>query len=141
MPKKIIYGITTLILLAIVGAFLFLISENQSDKKILEKKVWIKIEPIQCGGNPWEIDYHQKSNRMEHFRTQNSGEKGITIIKNYYDKKGIVILDGVMENFPDIAVCEACDCPDGYTLYLLIHAYDLTKMQEFGYVISKKIPK
>ncbi|MGI0040921.1 MAG: hypothetical protein ACRD94_03035, partial [Nitrosopumilaceae archaeon] len=99
------------------------------------QKTWVEIDPIQCGGNPWEIDWLESHpNDFSIYARLITNEK-IDLIKNYYKKQDIEIFD--VKSFPweDVAVCEACSCPAGYTLYLLVSDYDVQMMQELGFKI------
>jgi hypothetical protein len=112
----------------------FCIFNNESSEN---KKVWIEINPIQCLGNPWEIDWIESHNNNysgypRDPRTPELEQEEVEIIKNYYKKQGIILLDiKSKQTYED--VCAACSCPQGYTLYLLIFEYDLNKMIDLGY--------
>ena len=103
------------------------------------QKTWVEIDPIQCGGNPWEKDWLESHPDDFSIYARLITNEKIELIKNYYKKQDIEIFD--VKSFPweDVAVCEACSCPAGYTLYLLVSNYDVQKMQEFGYKISENI--
>ncbi len=96
---------------------------------------WVEIDPIQCLGNPWEIDWLKDNDdypRDVHTLELEQGEEDI--IKEYYLKQGVSILKVESEWTHDI-VCEACSCPQGYTLYLLVS--DVDKMIKLGHKISE----
>lgn len=103
-----------------------------------ESKVWVEVDPVQCLGNPWETDWLKENNNdydaypRGHILVIEEPEK--KIIKEYYAKQGIEILDIKSEEFSgDFDICEACSCAQGYTLYLQISKKDLQTMLEFGY--------
>ena len=113
-------------------------------------KTWVEIDPIQCLGNPWEVDWlkaHEEEFKDKpygaygeyprDFNTLELESEEIRIIKDYYQKQGITIFD-VKSEWTHEGVCDACDCPEGYTLYLLISDSDVDKMLELGYKISSE---
>ena len=106
-----------------------------------DHKEWVKIDPIQCFGNPWEIDWVKNNqndnlNYPKNLHSQDLSLEEIEIIKNYYNKQGIQIHDLKIKWTYDV-VCEACNCPKGYTLYLQISKEDVDKMLELGYTINQ----
>lgn len=99
---------------------------------------WMKTEPIQCLGNDWEKDWLERNNETEDAYPKGKPREiepvEAAIIQNYFEKQGITVADLDYEPFPeDQMVCEACTCPDGYTLYLQIAEGDRDKMREFGF--------
>ena len=101
------------------------------------QKTWVEIDPIQCGGNPWEKDWLESHPDDFSIYARLITNEKIELIKNYYKKQDIEIFD--VKSFPweDVVVCESCSCPAGYTLSLLVSNSDVDKMLEFGYKISK----
>lgn len=98
-------------------------------------KVWIETEPIQCLENAWERAWIVNNPEAEyprgHILVIEDVEK--EIIKSYYEKRGIEIFDIRAEkNSGDFLVCAACDCPQGYVLYLKIASINLEKMRSQG---------
>jgi hypothetical protein len=79
-------------------------------------KTWLAINPIQCGENPW-----QKANQS---------------IQDYYKSQGVIILDDKIVPWTGYAVCSACLCSNGTTLYTLVLDSDAGKMMKFGYVLA-----
>lgn len=89
-----------------------------------ENTVWMEMNPVQCMGNPWEqmSGYVKKEEAdfvMKHF----SG-KGVSVKK--------VVFKKTMEY-----VCEACSCPRGDTMYLLIERASESKMADLGFKYSE----
>src|SRR3989344_2377089 len=88
------------------------------------EKTWIVIDPTQCLSNHWEgywIKSHDNNYSVypRDVHTSELEQEEIQIIKNYYQKQGITIFD-VKSEWTHEIVCEACSCPQGYTLYLLV---------------------
>jgi hypothetical protein len=54
------------------------------------------------------------------------------IIVDYYKRLGVDIYD-ITTRWNEGAVCEACVCPVGYTLFLFIGDEDVPAMAELGY--------
>lgn len=102
-----------------------------------EEALWLSTQPVQCLQNPWEEEW--MSNHPEETypkgtpRTLEEAEK--TIIKKYFEALGLTIYDVKGVPFPEgTMVCEACHCPDGYTLFLQVAAADATVLRtEFGF--------
>ena len=99
----------------------------------LDNSIWVEIDPVQCLGNSWELDWIKNNPNKEyprgHILVIEKEEK--EIIKNYYEKQGISILNIKSEEYtPDFAVCEFCSCPQGYTLYIQINKKDLQAILE-----------
>jgi len=108
-------------------------------------KIWVQIDPVQCLGNTWEVDWMKShdNNYSAYPRDVHTSEleqEEIQIIKNYYQKQGVTIFEVKSERTHG-TVCEACSCPQGYTLYLLVSDYDIDKMLELGYKVSSKQQK
>lgn len=102
--------------------------------------VWVEINPVQCMGNPWEQDWLlANDNDISAYPMGPDaplpGPEEIEIIKDYYAKQDVEVLDArsawVMQ-----AVCEACSCPEGYTLYLSVAVSDVEKMTALGFKVS-----
>ncbi|MAH43270.1 hypothetical protein CL614_06180 [archaeon] len=104
-------------------------------------KTWVEVDPIQCLGNPWEIDWLESHNNnysaypIDVGTLPNLETTEGEIIKNYYQNQGINIFNVISKSTYD-TVCKACSCAKGYTLYLLISELDINKMLEFGYKIN-----
>jgi len=108
-------------------------TENQSINIDNLNKVWVEVDPVQCLENSWEIDWIKNNPNKEYPRNHilviEEPEK--QIIKDFYAKQGIAILDIKSEEYSgDFMVCEACSCPQGYILYLQISKNDLRTMLE-----------
>ncbi|MBN1275353.1 hypothetical protein JXA12_03605 [Candidatus Woesearchaeota archaeon] len=103
-------------------------------------KTWVQIDPVQCLGNPWEVDWigshdDDHSAYPGDVHTSELEQEEVQIIKGYYQEQGVTIFD-VRSEWTHEVVCEACSCPQGYTLYLLVSDSDVDKMRELGYEVS-----
>jgi hypothetical protein len=139
-----------LIILAVifgVGISLGIFYYSRQTKAPSQKvsKIWVEIDPVQCLGNPWEKTWlSQHNNDYDAYPRGNpliieDWEK--EIIKNYYEKQGIKIFAIKSKTFSQkpnqpLGVCAACNCPQGYTLYLLVKQEDKDKLLNQGYKIS-----
>ncbi|MEK6851489.1 MAG: hypothetical protein AABY30_03010 [Candidatus Thermoplasmatota archaeon] len=94
----------------------------------------MSIDPIQCLGNPWEQDWLRRNNGTWGDYPQ-EWEAQRAIITDYYARLGIRVL-AARRDWWDRPVCEACSCPAGYTLYLLVPDEDVADIvaQEFEVV-------
>ncbi|MFH1391162.1 MAG: hypothetical protein ABIH20_02505 [Candidatus Diapherotrites archaeon] len=90
------------------------------------KTQWFSIEPIQCGGNDWS----QWSVNNEQYKTISAEE---TIIKGWFEiEHGIIVQDFASKQIYEL-VCEACSCPRGDTIAVLVDSSHKEKMLELGF--------
>jgi len=103
----------------------WLITNNQ----IAVSKVWVKIWSGQCHTDPWIDDWKKSHNTFPKWSSQ---KELFEIIKNYYEKQGIIVF-GVNQsaNWQNTENCGA----GGY-YYLLVANSDVNKMLEFGFTQS-----
>ena len=115
--------------------------------------VWVGTDPVQCLGNPWEQDW------LQQFVPKDGGEGVVTqpaypqddplvieapeaeIIRSYYERLSIEIRSlksyTYEEKFgEDITVCAACECAQGYSLYLQVPSDQLEQMIDLGWQIA-----
>lgn len=98
---------------------------------------WVAIEPIQCLGNPWEqawlADHDGDHDAYPKDPTSPGLEPAeLEIIKDYYRERGVTVSQG--RNVPKFeAVCLACTCPEGHTLYLRVRDEDVATMVSLGF--------
>ena len=105
MFKNLIY------IIVVVGVALLLFLSKTGEK------TWAAIDPVQCNGNPWEIWQRGKGVAYD------LSEEGI--IKLYYqEKEGIEVFEVRSEQTHE-TVCQACSCPRGDTIYLLVDNHDV----------------
>jgi hypothetical protein len=101
---------------------------------------WVAIEPIQCLGNPWEQDWlaNNHGDYASYPKDPTTPElepEELDIIKDYYERQGVIVSDGV--NAPKYDnVCTACSCPEGHTLFLLVRDEDVQTMVALGYRVE-----
>ncbi len=100
-------------------------------------KRWVATEPIQCLGNPWEQDWLKSHDGDYASYPKDPTRPGlepeeIEIIKDFYRRQGVVVFE--VDTRPKyLAVCAACLCPEGHTLYLRVRLEDLETMLALGY--------
>ena len=104
------------------------------------ENVWMSIAPIQCLGNPWEIDWLESHDNDYDAYPRDLSKPGLEreeeqIIRDYYLRQGVII-KGFATTEWDGAVCLACSCPQGYTLYVLIPEQQQEKMLELGFAVT-----
>ena len=103
-------------------------------------KVWMSIAPIQCLGNPWEQDWLANHDDNYDAYPRDLSKPGLEeeekeIIQSYYQQRGVTI-EAFATTEWDGAVCLACSCPQGYTMYTLVAERHEQTMLDFGYVRS-----
>lgn len=91
----------------------------------VETKTTVKIDPIQCQGNPWEQEWLESGKQL-------SGTGDDILLKEYFDKRNMNLYSLRKEKTADFT-CSACDCPTGYTLYLEVDKKDIKKLEELGF--------
>ena len=99
--------------------------------KSSEDKVWVIVRPVQCLGNPWEKDWlaRNKNQAAKYPRTEE-----FEVLAAYFARKKIPVLDiRVKPYVKGDMLCQACDCPRGDTLFLMIYAKHAPKMVRLGY--------
>lgn len=103
-------------------------------------QTWMSIAPIQCMGNPWEQDWlASHNNDYDSYPADpttpelEAGEK--EIIRDYFARQGVRIERLDSKQF-DGAVCLACSCPAGYTMFALIDDVAKDRMLELGFASS-----
>jgi hypothetical protein len=101
---------------------------------------WVAIEPTQCLTNPWEQDWLSRNNGNYSAYPKDPTTPGLepeefAIIQEYYDRQGVVVMDGATAPKYDV-VCLACTCPEGHTMFLLVRGEDVEAMIGFGYRIE-----
>ncbi len=106
--------------------------------------IMMQMEPVQCLGNPWEQDWLQAEGRkyedypLGNPRVLEEAEK--EIIRSFFEKEGIRLykLEGIP--FPDsLMLCDACECPRGYTLVIEAAPADTARLRSFGFSMKKEL--
>jgi len=95
------------------------------------ERAWVAIEPIQCLGNPWERDW-LASHQGDYASYPRNKPAEFQIIKDYYRRQGVVVYQAATRDRYQ-AVCLACSCPEGFTLYLEVRRPDVRTMIGLGY--------
>lgn len=103
--------------------------------------VWMETDPIQCLGNPWEEDWLSKEGRE--YGDYPKGNPRIVekqemeIIIDFFKRKGVSVYEVNSKSYPEeMAVCDACTCPAGYTLYLRVPESQAEKLEGFKFTRS-----
>lgn len=125
--KKQLITIITL-LFFIISFTIFYNRKNYFQNKV----VWIELNPIKCLGNAWEFDWLQNNPGEYDNYPKNQTE---SIIKNFYAKKGIKIIEIKTKN-DTVKTCDACNCPQGKTLKVLINKKYQEDMIKSGWKIT-----
>ena len=141
MTKKLqkIQYIIIFIIAIIFISFIYLVANKEKlieDNIPDEKNIWVSMNPIKCLGNPWEFDWLKKNQgKYEQYPigdTKKIDENEIEIIKKFYRDEKINIFD-IKSNPIEEDICTACNCPQGYKLYILISEKDVEKMTNIGW--------
>ncbi len=90
--------------------------------------VWLTYSPIQCDGNPWEKWYAEGNIQF----VKEPTEKQLVI--SYYSQVYSISINGYNQvQGDDGAVCMACSCPRGDTLWAFVSLSDADKMKQLGW--------
>lgn len=102
-----------------------------------ENLIWINTRPIKCLGNPWEFDWLKRNKggytRYPLGKIKEFDEEEARIMKDFYQKKGIRIIETKTEILEENISCAACNCPQGYTLFSLVGLEDAVWMRRMGW--------
>jgi hypothetical protein len=123
-----------LIAFCILGAHSLRADNALIDKDTAGAKDWVIIKPLQCLGNPWEQDWIARHKKTEVYPALQEKQ----IIKDFFARNQIQILDIRVRPYENGPLCQTCDCPRGDTLFLLVNAQDAPLLQPFGF--DKTVP-
>jgi hypothetical protein len=101
---------------------------------------WVAIEPTQCLTNDWEADWLAQHGNDYAAYPKDYARPGlepeeVAIIKDYYRHQGVVVSGTATAPKYD-AICAACNCPEGHTMFLRVRAEDVETMIGFGYRVE-----
>ena len=101
--------------------------------------VWTFNEPMQCGGNPWEIDAQQNPSRYAECEVDCTegtdcgfAYTEICRVRVFFRHQGIWLHD-VRDVHAYDEVCGACACPRGDIIYALVAPYDVERILDYGF--------
>ena len=95
-----------------------------------EEGLWLYIDPIQCLGNPWDLDWLLTHDYNDYPQTE-SGR--VAIFRDYYTGQGLVIHEVRVEQAYE-GVCGACGCPTGERYFILVDEADEGAFLDLGFV-------
>lgn len=116
--------------LLIILPLLLLITFCEGDGKI-----WMSIDPVQCLGNDWELDWLSKNNNNFDLWAQMTEEEQLQVFKEYFENRGVVIHDMDVTQ-PYEEVCLECDCPRGDRIHVLVDDAHLNQLLSWGFVLD-----
>ncbi len=99
------------------------VASDVPDSKSLVGRVWMKIDPVQCQGNPWD---KYRSTEQD---SEMSEESALVM---YLGMSGISYYEYKSEQTHEF-VCDACDCPRGDTVSVLVDEESSKVMMELGF--------
>jgi hypothetical protein len=94
-------------------------------------RIWLATEPIQCLGNDWERDWLDRHDG-DYDSYPRDREPQSEIIKDYYRSQGVEVFEITTKRRKE-AVCTACSCPQGFTLYVRVGEGDTKVMLSLGF--------
>ena len=96
----------------------------------MDGMTWVQIDPVQCNENPWEQDLSGLDNIPP------GSDMEFELVKGYYGEHGVAVSE-IKRATTHGLVCQACSCPAGHTLYLLIPDESVERMTGLGFEISR----
>jgi hypothetical protein len=105
-----------------------------------ETGTWVAAEPTQCLTNSWEQDWLERHDWDYAGYPKDPTHPGlepeeVEVITDYYSRQGVVVSEATTRDQYQ-AVCLACSCPEGHTMYLRIRDEDVQTMLGFGYRVE-----
>lgn len=142
MVKTIKYLLLTAVTVALLAASCSGGKNSSSETK----GIWMQTEPIQCLQNPWEEAWLENNNKD--YQAYPKGKprevepEEARIIQAYFEDQGVTVLDWDFESFgDDVMVCDACSCPQGFTLYLKVKEADLATLKDYNFIEATNYPE
>lgn len=103
------------------------ITVNDLDQIVPVESAWFSIAPKQCGQNDWqEWDNQTGFSETKRFVSPEAQERAV--LEAWLASQGIVMKDYASRTTDEI-VCEACNCPSGREIAVLIDQEDFTPMR------------
>jgi len=102
-------------------------TQNPPKDNQINEKNWFSIEPIQCRGNAWE-QWHNSLNR-QYVKAPTEEE----ILTEWLSEVHHIEIEGFASKQVYEAVCEACDCPRGDIIAVLVDSSNSEKLIELGW--------
>jgi hypothetical protein len=112
-------------------------------------KTWLEFDPDQCGmrdpWSSWDADETQSfwnncQSKCRQIDTRGKRSKCIydCVLREGHSSQGIEVFDVKVTTFEEKfgsprLICEACDCPAGVTVYVLVADHDVEAMLGMGY--------
>ncbi len=93
---------------------------------------YVTIDPIQCLGNPWEVDWLEKNDYDTLGWAALSDGKQIDVFIQYYDNLGISIKEVEVSDIGGES-CAACTCPRGDRYQCLVEEHDYEDAIKLGF--------
>jgi hypothetical protein len=98
---------------------------------------WVATDPIQCLGNPWEIEWLEEHDG-DYSKYPRDKKEQLKIIDDYYERRGVKVFNTAIVNTYEV-VCCACSCPAGHTVYLYVKNEDVQTMLDFGFRVEDPV--
>ena len=98
-------------------------------------RVWMTIDPVQCLGNDWEQAWLEENGNNYELWAELSEADQLEIFKAYFESRGIAIHD-ILVTEPYEEVCQACTCPRGDRIHVLVDSDNLEQMMDWGFELE-----
>mgnify|MGYP000882269135 CR=1 FL=1 len=97
--------------------------------KLKKDEIWMVYDETKCD-NPWNFNWFTKPTEAQI----------IGAIKGNLEGNEINVKDIRSSIIPDFISCDACNCPNGRKIFVLVNKIDLEKLQKLKFYITKQIP-
>ncbi len=128
-------GITFIIILVSVGV---IYTVTQWDLPIQNTSVqsgqptWVLLQPQKCAEIPWRKEWTlQTGKTYAEFPVKDE----LSILKNYYQGKGIQLLDVTLTYQATDSTCTQCGCPESFVYAIYTQPEDAAKLSVSGFTI------
>ncbi len=125
---------TAAVILTLTAPVFFSSCDGGGGALLLPNRTWVAIDPVQCLRNPWEMDWLARHSN-DYLAYPREIDSQLIIIKLYYSRLGVDV-DEALSILKYDAVCEACSCPRGDTIYLHVRDRDLRTMLSQGFRVE-----
>lgn len=135
-----------ILFILIATGYLFVIAIKTASLSKTPGMTWVEIDPMQCRSNPWQRDWAEDGNCGRAYPDYPRWYSDLIetpeaeIVRLYYEKQGVDVAEVKSIPFKEptlSSMCLACDCLEGYTLYLLIPDFEVDKMVALGYKVHE----
>ncbi|MEK6902734.1 MAG: hypothetical protein AABX02_04070 [archaeon] len=133
--NKIAVGFTVLIIVVSLG-IIYAVSQWELPKPITSptsnEPTWVLLQPQKCTEIPWRKAWAEQNGKPY---TEFPVASELTIMKSYYQQKGITIFDIDLTYQGGNATCLSCGCPEPFVFAVQTTQSDAARLAVSGFTI------